>query len=220
MAVSRAGFLAFIRTNMGIGQSYLPDSSIWIDYALAVSIAIVLTQISQISPLIYELAVYNLAADNLVNYASDVSVPISSITWASNAATVTTTIPNGFVGGDSIVISGQSPAGYNSLPGQPVTISITGSTTFTYPITPNPGVQTQSGIASEIYFANLRKQFNTYGFVSGIISASADESTSQSLVTPEKMKTLTLANLQNLKTPWGRQYLAFIESYGPIWGLS
>ena len=34
------------------------------------------------------------------------------------------------------------------------------------------------------------------------------------------MKDFTLANLQNLKTPYGRQYLAWAQAYGPLWGLS
>ena len=37
----------------------------------------------------------------------------------------------------------------------------------------------------------------------------------------ESMKGLTLANLQNLKTPWGRMYLSIAQLAGPtIWGLS
>jgi hypothetical protein len=35
------------------------------------------------------------------------------------------------------------------------------------------------------------------------------------------MQRLTLAQLQNLKTPYGREYLALAQSYGPnVWGLS
>jgi hypothetical protein len=40
------------------------------------------------------------------------------------------------------------------------------------------------------------------------------------MATPDFVKTLTLANLQQLKTPWGRQYLAYAQSAGPLWGLS
>lgn len=70
------------------------------------------------------------------------------------------------------------------------------------------------------YFAYMRKQFNTYGFVSGVISASHDETTGQSLVVQKAAENFTLANLQNLKTPWGRQYLAFAQSYGSLVGLT
>ena len=65
------------------------------------------------------------------------------------------------------------------------------------------------------YFSNLRKDFNTYAFVSGVISASTDESTGESLVVQEAAKNFTLANLQNLKTPWGRTALGFMQAYGP-----
>jgi hypothetical protein len=71
------------------------------------------------------------------------------------------------------------------------------------------------------FFENLRTKLNLNGFVSGVISGSADEGTSQQLVVQEAAKYFTLANLQSLKTPWGRQYLAFAQSYGPTtWGIS
>ena len=59
-----------------------------------------------------------------------------------------------------------------------------------------------------------------YGIRAGVISASNDESTGESVLNPEFMKTLTLGNLQNLKTPWGRQYLAFAMDFGETWGIS
>lgn len=93
---------------------------------------------------IYTLAVYNLAGDNVINYAPDIAAP-----------------PN------------------------------------------------------NTYFADLRKSFDTNGFVSGVIQSASDESTSESMVVQEAAKNFTLANLQNLKTPWGRTYLAFAQSYGP-----
>lgn len=69
-------------------------------------------------------------------------------------------------------------------------------------------------------FADLRKSFSLNTFIGGVISSSADVSTSESMATPDFVKTLTLANLQQLKTPWGRQYLAYAQSAGPLWGLS
>lgn len=71
------------------------------------------------------------------------------------------------------------------------------------------------------FFAWSRKQWNINGFVSGVISGSSDESTSQTLVVQEAAKNFTLANLQTLKDPFGRAYLAFAQSYGPsTWGIS
>ena len=83
-----AGFLAFVRNVMAITTAQLPDSSIYLNWALANAIAIVNPQLSVVPglpqtdaagialfsdtpPSIYTEAVYNLAADNLVNYAQD-----------------------------------------------------------------------------------------------------------------------------------------------------
>lgn len=146
---------------MGISTSNLPDSSPVIPMALSVALAIVSPSLCvagylpgvpgtvQIS--IYVLAVYNLAGDNLINYAPDPSSP---------------------------------PGDLN-------------------------------------YFSLLRTSFNTNAFVSGVIQSSGDEGTNNSMVVQEAAKNFTLGDLQNLKTPWGRQYLAFAQMYGPsIVGIS
>lgn len=70
-------------------------------------------------------------------------------------------------------------------------------------------------VDGETYFSDLRTKWNVYGFVSGVISASNDENTGNSMVVQEAAKNFTLANLQQLKDPYGRQYLAFAQSAGP-----
>lgn len=70
------------------------------------------------------------------------------------------------------------------------------------------------------FFADLRKAFGLNLFVAGVISSTSDQGTSQSMELPDFYKTLTLANFQQLKTPFGRQYLAIAQSAGPVWGLS
>jgi hypothetical protein len=71
------------------------------------------------------------------------------------------------------------------------------------------------------YFMKLRATLGIDKFSPGIVASTSDASTSTALLNPEFMKTLTLQNLQNLRDPWGRQYLAFAMSAGPtIWGLS
>jgi hypothetical protein len=70
------------------------------------------------------------------------------------------------------------------------------------------------------YFATLRANFHIGQFVAGVISGSSDVSTSQTVLNPDFMKDFTMANLQQLKTPWGRQYLAFVQDLGPLWGLT
>lgn len=69
-------------------------------------------------------------------------------------------------------------------------------------------------------FAGLRSQFTVTSFVAGVISASADENTSQSIDVPGSLEQLTVADLQNLKTPWGREYLGYAQQGAPIWGLT
>jgi hypothetical protein len=76
-------------------------------------------------------------------------------------------------------------------------------------------------VPGQTFFVTLRNTLKINNFVAGVISESHDETTGESLTVPDFFKTLTLANLQNLKTPWGRQYMAFAQSYGPnVWGLS
>lgn len=72
----------------------------------------------------------------------------------------------------------------------------------------------------ETYFDNLRTTWNIYDFISGVIEASSDESSSQTLVVPKAAETFTLSDLQNLKTPYGRQYLALAQRFGTLWGMN
>jgi hypothetical protein len=163
-----AGFLLFIRNVMGINSTILPDNSPSIPMALAVSQAIVNPALNAVAvpaqppgsgtqTTIYNLAVYYLAADNLINYAQD--------------------LPG------AAPVDGSEP--------------------------PTP------------FFAWTRRQLNINGFVSGVISASNDETTGQTMVVQDAAKNFTIANLQQLKTIYGRQYLAWAQSYGPsTWGLT
>lgn len=146
MQPSLAGFIEFIRNNMGINSTILPDNSIYIGQAYLISKDIVNEQIKLYSENLYSLAVYNLGGDNLLNYAQDID--------------------------------------------------------------------------QSTFFADARVGYGINSFVAGVIQSSADESTSESMVTPDFFKTITLANLQNLKTPYGRTYLQIAQSTGPLWGLT
>ena len=70
------------------------------------------------------------------------------------------------------------------------------------------------------YFAYLRDKMAINSFVAGVIESSADESTSQSMKVPDQFEGLTIADLQNLKTPWGRTYLGIAQSIRTDWGIS
>ncbi len=73
---------------------------------------------------------------------------------------------------------------------------------------------------NEPYLQHLRAEFKINNFVPGVVSSSGDETTNTSLEVIAALKELTIGQLGNLKTPWGRQYLAFAQDTGPIWGLS
>lgn len=71
------------------------------------------------------------------------------------------------------------------------------------------------------YFANLWAGYGGNGFTAGVVSSTSDEGTSASFAVSQALQNLTLGDLQLLKTPWGRAYLAIAQSYGPsVWGLS
>lgn len=74
--------------------------------------------------------------------------------------------------------------------------------------------------AGQTFFADLRSTWELTGFVGGTIQSSADESTSESLLAPDFLKGLTLANLGQLKDPYGRQWLSMQQDLGNVWGLS
>jgi head-tail adaptor len=57
-------------------------------------------------------------------------VPVATLTRTSATATVTTATPHGFTTGDFVQIAGTTPTGY----GGKVKITVTGPTTFTYPV--------------------------------------------------------------------------------------
>ena len=99
--------------------------------------------------------------------------------------------------------------------------NLAGSNLLAFAQDPNGAPPVEGSKPPTPFFAWTRKQFNINGFVSGVISGSADETTSQTLVVQEAAKNFTLANLQQLKDPYGRQYLAFAQSYGPsTWGMA
>lgn len=115
--------------------------------SLAVALEIVNPDIGLLSPTIYTLAVYNLAADRLINFAPDV---------------------------------------------------------------PTQG-----------YFTKLRADFRLMEVSVGPPSATSDAGTAVGILNPEHMKLFTMQDLQMLKTPYGRQYMAFAQMAGnTLYGIS
>jgi len=78
----------------------------------------------------------------------------------------------------------------------------------------------QAGPPPQTFFSDLRTKLHINEFVSGVISSSADESTSQSMVVQKAAELFTMLDLQTLKTPWGRQYMALAQQGGYLVGIS
>jgi hypothetical protein len=159
------GYYAFLRSYMGIPVDALPDNSFWIPvtYALSLDVVNIFLSLSpQVSVIVppqppgypsqYAYAVYNYAADRMVNFAQD------------------------------------DPDNPYNYPGV---------------VPPTP------------YFQYLRSKFGLDSFVSGVITYAADVTTSASYAVPDWMKDMSMADLQTLKTPWGRAYMAIASQYGP-----
>jgi hypothetical protein len=75
----------------------------------------------------------------------------------------------------------------------------------------------------QTYFAQQQSRAG-YGTIvpsTGLVVASSDVSTSSTLAEPVWASRLTVGQLDFFKTPWGRVYLSYNQSYGPsIWGLT
>jgi hypothetical protein len=88
------------------------------------------------------------------------SVAITSITWLSEVATVTTTTAHGWTDAVpvSVTIAGATPNGYNGT----FSATPTGADTFTYPLTVNPGGSASAGTATLGAVAELLAMGTTY----------------------------------------------------------
>lgn len=144
--ISQVAFDPPYQIGVSVGDSYqiVPD---YVLATLTVALELVNLDIGASSPLMYNLAVYNLAADRLLNFA------------------------------------------------------------------PNPNGQT--------FFTDQRTIFRIGDPTVGVPAGANDNGVGVSLLNPEQLKMLTLGNLQMLKTPYGRQYLAIAQGAGQtIWGLT
>jgi hypothetical protein len=65
------------------------------------------------------------------------------------------------------------------------------------------------------YFEYLRTKFKIDTFASGLITYAGDVTTTASFQVPDWAKAMSVADLQTLKTPWGRTYMGIASQYGP-----
>jgi hypothetical protein len=75
-------------------------------------------------------------------------------------------------------------------------------------------------VPGQTFFADTRAAYSINSFQAGVIQSSGDENTNESMVVQEAAKYFTLADLQQLKTPYGRYYLQIAQQYGTVWGIS
>lgn len=159
------GFTTYFYAATAIPQTVIPTTSLFLGYAYNVALSTVNLKLNAAGGPIYMLAVYDLATDNLINWAPPSNPPVYFM------------LPSG-----AQVLDAQ---------GNPIE-----------------------------YMTYLRQQYGINQFTPGVISSSGDESTNASYEMLEQYKGYTLANLQNLKTPWGRAYLSKAADVGNLWGLS
>jgi len=81
-------------------------------------------------------------------------------------------------------------------------------------------LQFQQDQDGQTYFTDKRKAFGVYNLVAGAISSDADEATSVTMTLGKSMSDLSLADLQRIKDPYGRNAIATLMSLGSLWGLS
>jgi hypothetical protein len=107
------------------------------------------------------------------------------------------------LGGDRLVNVAQDP---NPLPDG-------------YPLAPGPINNKLTGLPLP-YWAGLQQAFDVFVFTTGVVIAGGDETTNQTLTELDQYRGYTLDNLANLKTPWGREYLAIASKVGSLWGVT
>ena len=78
---------------------------------------------------------YNTTLNQFEGYSAIAGQTISTITYVTTTATLTTSAAHGLLTGAVVTISGASPAAYNGT----FSITVTGTTTFTYTMATNPG---------------------------------------------------------------------------------
>lgn len=75
-------------------------------------------------------------------------------------------------------------------------------------------------ITDQTYFQDLRRDMKIDRPALGVASSGSDQGTSGTILNPDFMRGLTLADLQSLKTPFGREYIGIAQHFGPdIFGL-
>lgn len=74
---------------------------------------------------------------------------------------------------------------------------------------------------NQTYFKDLRESFRTSSPSLGVVSSASNQATSMGQINPKTLQELTLAELQYLKSPYGRRYIQIAQTYGDaLFGVS
>ena len=114
-------------------------------------------------------------------------------------------------------IAGVTPANIYTL----AVYNLAGSQLLSYAQDQPDAAPVKGSNPPQPFFEWTRAQWNILAFISGVVDSTGDESTNVHLVVMDAAKQMTFQNLQQAKDPYGRQYLAFVQSAGPtVWGIS
>lgn len=207
-----ADFIVFCRAQ-GLTTTDLPDASDYFSWAFTQSVDTV-NYVSDVTAILYVLAVYNLGFHILLMIAQDTSgLALTSLSWSGGQVTATTTAALTAAVGSTltVAVSGSVPLAYNGT----YSAVVTGTNTFVYALQNDPGTATLVGTYGTVFFTTLRTRYNLLAFSAGPISSSSDQGTSENTYNPEFFKYLQFADLNYMLTPWGRQYLAYAQTAGP-----
>lgn len=162
----------------------------------------------------YVNACYNLGLHSLIEMAQDqTGLGITALAWGNGLVTATAAVALGYDVGETFQakVVGAAPAAYTG----PICATVTGAQSFTYPLETNPGAATAPGMFNMQFFAAARKSFQLNAMVAGPVESTGDQGTNTKLIAPDFFKNLTMEDLDLIKTPWGRRYLAFAMKAGP-----
>lgn len=70
------------------------------------------------------------------------------------------------------------------------------------------------------FFTVLRSRYGLNRFSGGLTTSAGDQGTSGGVQISDSLRGLNVAELQQLKTPFGRAYLAIAMPFAAVWGVS
>ena len=182
--------------NMGSHNTALPGPYVAAVYQLGTH-NMLMTCPDQVAGAIFDVTI----TDGGSGYVTAPTITFSAPT-SGTTATGTAEILNGAVTG---VIFTNPGSGYTSAP----------TVTFSAPVSGTTATGITTLTTAQTFFTNYRKEYSLLSYQSGVVLASGDQNTSQTLVVPELYRTLPLYTQDLLKTMYGRAYLAYAQTYGP-----